>query len=108
MTILKLMKQRQLTIADISNKLDISASQIYYWNKHGISKNNKHFYKLKELIPEIVPKEEKLTLNGEVDNRYKAGRQKKKLNLTETDLRASPEKEFKSSLFPKVYIKNKS
>lgn len=100
-----LLRRNGWTPADLAKKLDISVSQIYNWNRNGISRHNPHFRKLKQILPEIQPKEERITKKGEEDQRYKAGRKKKKLNLTDTDLSNYKEPERKSDLFPKIYIK---
>jgi hypothetical protein len=107
-TLLTLIKKRDTTPAEISKQLDISVAQIYQWNKKGISQHNPHFYKLKEIIPEIQPKETTLTHDGEEDKRYLAGRRKKKLILTETEEESYKEPEFNSTLFPKIHINKKT
>lgn len=103
-TILDIMKQTNLTVTDLAKKLQISTSQIHRWNRNGISKNNPHFYKLKEILPEIQPKEERITIKGEEDKRSKIKRKQKQLNLTETDIPSYQEPEFKSTTFPKIYM----
>ena len=104
-TLLEHMRCRKISTAQLAKLLDVSVSQIYTWNRKGISKNNKHFRKLKELIPEVQPKEERITAKGEEDKRYKAGTKKKKLVLTDTDIPSYVEPEFESSLFPKIKFK---
>lgn len=104
---MELMKIHGLTVADLAKALDISISQVYTWNRKGISKHNPHFKKLKQLIPEVQPKEELVTKDGKEDLRYKAGRKKKQLKLTETDLPSYQEKKRRSAIFPKIYMTTK-
>jgi len=102
--LLTIMKIHDITVNELATKLDVATSQIYRWNKKGISQHNPHFKQLKEILPEVKPKEKTLTKNGKEDSRYKAGRKKKKLILTETNIKESEKKEFKSKVFPKIYI----
>lgn len=104
------MEKHNLTVSDLAKKLDVSASQIYKWRKEGISVNNKYFYKLREILPEIVPKEVTLKKNGEEDQRFKSGRTQKQIDLTvlPEDNVSIEEKEFKSSLFPRIRFKTKN
>ena len=107
-TLLTLMKTKDITPAEISKQLDISVAQIYRWNKEGISQHNPHFYKLKEIIPEIQPKENRITRKGEEDRRAQIKRNKKQLTLTETNKETYKEPEFNSTLFPKIHINKKT
>jgi hypothetical protein len=103
------MKKRNITTAELAKRLDVSVPQIYKWNRAGIDSENKHFHKLKEIIPEVQPKEPKITKRGEKDQRIKAGRPRKKtLTLTNSEMPDYREKEFKSAIFPKLYIKDKT
>lgn len=103
------MKIHGKTVIDLSKELDVSASQIYKWNREGISINCKHYLKLKEVIPQVIPKEITVTSEGKEDGRIRAGRKRKELNLTTISQNDSnPEKEFASTLFPKITIRNKT
>ena len=51
--LLELIKSKGIKVTDVSRRLDIPPSRIYEWNKKGISEDNPHFSKLKEIIPEI-------------------------------------------------------
>ena len=102
---MNLMKKRKITTIDLANKLNISTSQIYQWNKKGIPATNPHYKQLKELIPELQPRAETLKTNGQKDGRYKSGRKPKQLHLTETTLPDYKEPEFKSTVFPKIIYK---
>ena len=102
------MKKRGITTVDLAKQLKINTGQIYYWNKHGILATNPHFKALKEIIPEIQPREPTTKLNEQEDGRCRSGRKQKQLNLTETDLPNYKEPEFKSTLFPKIYWHNKT
>lgn len=102
MTILEIIRKNGLTITDIAKELDISVSQIYYWNKKGISANNKHYFKLKQLLPQVIPKEVTVKKNEEEDQRFKSGRKRKELKLKDSDLPRYQEKEFRSSIFPTI------
>ena len=95
-----------MTISQLAKVLDVSVSQIYNWNRNGISKHNPHFRKLKEILPEVQPKEERLTKYGEEDKRYNSGRKKKQLHLTDTNQPGYKEPE-RQSIFPKIYINQK-
>lgn len=105
---MELIKKQGLSTIDLAKKLDVSTAQIYQWNKNGISVKNKHYKKLKELIPELKPKETTLTKTGEEDQRFKAGRTKKTLNLSNANMNPHTEKEFESTLFPKITIRTKT
>lgn len=102
MTILEIIQKHGTTITDIAKELDVSVTQIYYWNRKGISANNKHYFKLKQLLPEIIPKEVTVRKNEEEDQRFKSGRKKKELKLKDSDLPEYEEKEFRSSIFPTI------
>ena len=107
MNLLDLMTNQGLSITDLAKELDVSVSQIYKWNREGISINCKHYLALKRLIPQVIPKEITVTKAGEEDGRVRSGRSKKKYT-DELENGNSPEKEFKSVLFPKIIIKNKT
>lgn len=102
----EIMKMRNITVKELASTLDVSTSQIYKWNREGISRHNPHFYKLKEILPEVQPKEPLLTKQGEEDQRYRAGRKRIKSTLSITDSETK-EKEFESALFPKIHIDKK-
>ena len=57
MTLLEMLKVKGLKPVDVAMKLDCPTSNIYIWNKKGISQFNPHYDKLKELFPEIQPKD---------------------------------------------------
>ena len=102
------MKTSQISIVDLSKKLDVSASQIYKWNREGISLNCKHYLQLKEILPELEPKEILLTKQGKEDGRCKAGRKKlKAIPLNEITTQHT-ESQHKSALFPTIHINNKT
>lgn len=107
MTLMDIIKKNEISPLQLAQKLDISVTQVYTWNRKGISKHNPHFYKLKEILPEVQPKEELLKKNGEEDGRYRCGRKRKQLSLSETDLSESQETEFESTLFPKIHMNRK-
>ena len=108
-TLLDLMKIHGKTVTDLAKELDVSASQIYKWNREGISINCKHYLHLKQLIPQVIPKEITVTLAGKEDGRIRAGRKRKELNPTTIPKNNNdPEKEFISTLFPKITIRNKT
>ena len=104
---MEILKICGMTPATLAQKLDVNTGQVYKWNKQGISKHNPHFKKLKEILPEVQPKEELLRKDGEKDGRYRCGRKRKKLELTDTELPSYEEKEFESTLFPKIYWNKK-
>lgn len=105
--LLEKIKQKNQTPSTIAKELGVSTSQIYRWAKHGISANNKHYKKLEQLIPNIIPKEVRLRTNGKEDTRYNSGRKQTKLKLADTDLQEYTEPQFNSELFPKIIIKRK-
>ena len=102
-----LMEAQNITIQDLAKKLDIATSQVYYWNRNGISKNNKHFPELQRILPGIIPKETTLRIDEEEDRRYNSGRKKNKLKLSDTNLIPYVENEFSSTLFPKIIKRKK-
>jgi len=108
--IIQMIRQRGLAVTDIAKELDVATSQIYYWNKHGISKNNKHFEKLQKILPEIKPKEPTLRIDEQEDRRYNSGRKTSKLHLTtlQNNLKPKPQSPVTSTLFPKITIKKKN
>ena len=109
MNLLGLMKMKNITKEELAKKLDISVTQIYKWNKHGISKNNRHFKKLQSILPEVKPREPTLRINQEEDQRYNSGRKRQASPiLTETNIKSPIEKEFVSSLFPKIIRKKQA
>lgn len=101
-TFLEMIQKQGLSIAELAKELDVSVSQIYYWNKKGISANNKHYFKLKQLVPQVIPKEVTVKKNEEEDQRYKSGRKRKELKLKNSNLPGYQEKEFRSSVFPTI------
>ena len=102
------MKLGQISIVDLSKKLDVPVPQIYKWNREGISINCKHYLKLKKMFPDLEPKEILLTKQGKEDERYKAGRKKKDaIPLTDTFPKYR-EPKHNSTLFPTIYINNKT
>lgn len=108
MNILELIKTNGLTVLEIAKELDVATSQIYYWNRNGISENNKHYLKLKKLLPQLEPKATTVKLNGEEDGRYKAGRKPKQLNLFETNVEKPKPLTRTSTFFPRIKIRKKS
>lgn len=104
------MRMNEVSIKELANTLDVSTSQIYKWNREGISKYNPHFKKIKEIFPEIQPKQQLIKKNGEEDGRYRSGRKKQqRLTLNKEEIiEFSKEKEFKSTLFPKININKKT
>ena len=107
MNLLDLMKSQGLTIIDLAKDLDVSVSQIYKWNREGISINCKHYRNLKRLIPQVTPKEITLTKNGEEDGRVRSGRDKNKFTPVQ-ETNSYQEEDFQSTLFPKIVIRNKT
>ena len=102
------MMKQNITVRELANILDVSVSQIYKWNREGISKYNPHYKKLKEILPEIQPKIQKTKKNGEEDGRYRSGRKRNKLILENITTPQNTEKEFESVLFPKIHINKKT
>ena len=103
------MKSQKITMDHLAKELDVTHSQIYKWNREGISINCKHYLKLKTIIPELQPKEITITKYGKEDTRFKAGRPRKHtLVLTEVDSEPPTETEFTSDIFPRIKIKNKT
>lgn len=93
---------------DIAKHLDVSISQIYKWNRDGISVNCKHYLALKELLPELEPKEILLTKYGKEDQRFRAGRKKKEAISINQSNRKTEEPHYQSALFPTIHINNKT
>lgn len=109
MKIMEVLKKNGMTVGELANELDISATQIYLWNKNGISSNNRYFPKLQSMFPDLTPKDPTLRVNEKEDRRYNSGKKKKhNLPLTETDMELPTETEFASTLFPKITIRKKS
>ena len=102
------MMKRNLTVRDLADILDVSVSQIYKWDREGISKYNPHYTKLKTILPEVQPKVQKTKKNGEEDGRYRSGRKRNKLVLKDSVTPQNTEKEFESALFPKIHINKKT
>lgn len=107
MKLMNLLEKHHITVTDIAKQCDVATSQIYYWNKHGISKHNPHFETLKQIIPELKAKEITIKQNGEEDRRYKSGRKQNELKLSNTDTLHKQTKVPTSTLFPKISIKKK-
>ena len=108
MNLLDLMKQHRISMTDLSKQLDISVSQIYKWNREGISLNCKHYLAIKQILPELEPKEILLTKDGKEDGRYKAGRKKKTAIKINQDPGKKEEPQLKSTLFPTIHFNNKT
>ena len=53
--LLDLLKEKNLTPADLANVLDVPITRIYQWNKNGLSINSPYFDPLIEIIPEFEP-----------------------------------------------------
>lgn len=57
MTLLEMLKAKGLKPVDVAIRLDCPTSNIYIWNKYGISQFNPHYDALKEIFPELEPKD---------------------------------------------------
>ena len=101
------MKMSGISTIDLSKTLDVSVSQIYKWNREGISINCKHYLALKKILPELEPKEVLLTKSGKEDGRYRAGR-KRKSAVEINEKPSTPENPHKSVLFPNIHLTNKT
>ena len=108
MTILDMIRDQKLTVTEVAKRCNVAVSQIYTWNRQGISRHNPHFDTLQKLLPGVQPKEILLKQNGEEDGRYKSGRKKKKLKLSDTDTSFKHTEEITSTLFPTITIKKKA
>lgn len=53
--LLELLKEKEITAAELANTLDVAMQQIYKWNKHGLSINSPYYDPLKEIVPEFEP-----------------------------------------------------
>lgn len=106
--LLRLLDEKGISYIDVAKKLDISTAQLYRWNKNGISNNSKYYEKLKEIVPELKPKEPTLKKDGSLDMRVNGARKKKtELHLTETDIKTPSEEKNRDSIFPKITFRKK-
>jgi len=96
------LKQNKMKPGDLAKELGVSLSQIYKWDKEGISEDNPHWNEIHKRFPGIPPKQPKLTKKKLKDGRGRAGRKKKKLTLQETNLPSYQEPQFKSKRFPNI------
>lgn len=104
------MKRNNISIDELSKKLNISHQQIYKWFREGISTNNKYFDKIVELMPDVTFIEPKLTKKGLPDNRTNSGRKKKEYSQEIYHSKIPFEhsiEHFESTLFPKIRFKKK-
>lgn len=99
MTLLEQLQSKGISVSDCANHLGVATSQIYRWNRLGISLNNPHLNKLGELLGELVEVNESV-------RPYKRKAPQKLLTLQDTDLTRSPEKPRPTSR-PKVVFRKK-
>ena len=99
MALLDLLKSKGISVSDCANHLGVATSQIYRWNRSGISLNNPHLNALGQLLGELVD------VNDNT-RPYKRKAPQKLLILQDTDITRSPEKPRPTSR-PKVVIRKK-
>lgn len=97
--ILKILKKHNMKTYELANILGVHVTQIYKWDKNGVPESNPHSPTLKKLFPEL-----KFTPGTK---KSKAGKPRKELTLTETDLPAPPEERPRPSEFPRIVFKKK-
>ena len=99
--IIKLIKANGYKPYEIAEQLGIAVTQLYKWEKEGISEKNRYYPALKLMFPELEPTKLHKT------KRYNSGRKPAELNLTETDIPVPPEERPRPSEFPKVKFRKK-
>lgn len=53
--LLDLLKEKNMTVADLANALEVPATRIYEWSRNGLSINSPYYDQLIEIIPEFEP-----------------------------------------------------
>lgn len=107
MTLLEIIKKHNMKPGDIAIQLGINTGQIYQWNKKGILKSNPHYKKLKEILPEVIPKDTSIRKSdGQDDLRFNNKRPNKKLTLTESEIPSYVEPKFVSTINNEIYFKD--
>lgn len=97
--LIKILKQHNMKAWELANILQVHISQIYKWDKNGISENNPHAAKIKALLPEYE-------FNPE-SKRSNAGRPKKELTFTGEEIPSPPEERPRPTTFPRIIFKKK-
>lgn len=100
MTLLEIAKKHNLKAWQLANLCDVNITQIYKWNKNGISKDNPHWETLAYILPELEH-----TGSNKKCNR---GRKKKTPTLYATDLEPPKSERPRPSERPIVIIRRKS
>lgn len=103
MTLLEMLKVKGLKPVDVAIMLDCPTSNIYIWNKYGISQFNPHYDNLKEIFPELTPKDPEATGT----KRQKRTIKQIKQNGPEIQRITQPRTVNTKSEYPKVKFKKK-
>lgn len=102
-SLINLIKEKGMRVADLAKIINVSPARIYEWNKKGISEDNPHFDDLKKIIPEVES-------TGPSKFSAKAGRKPKtELKLYDTDFKLEPSTQPKRKYtdFPRVIFKKR-
>ena len=101
-TLLTLLKEKGMKPVDLALILDVPVSNIYRWNKEGISEQSRYYEKIKKILPALEP-------NGKTQKIAKKGAKPRQLHLTEVEFErvTRPKKRYKPE-YPKVIIKKKT
>lgn len=102
-SLLEMIQEKGLRAVDVARKLNCDTSQIYKWNKNGISQDNPYFDELKEMFPELKSK------GPNKSGRKGVKRQIKQINEDGLEIpRITQPKEVKTNPeYPKVIFKKK-
>ena len=97
--LIEILKKHNMKTWQLANILGVAISQIHRWDKNGISKYSPYAETLKQMFPEL-----ELTASKHA----KAGRTKKQLTLSESDIPTPPEERKRKSDFPTVVFRKKT
>ena len=98
--LLDILKQKNITVAEVAKKLNVATSQVYRWDRIGINPNNPHYEDLLVLAGETLE-------TTEPSKKAEIHRPPKQLILAECSLQRNPTKQRPTGL-PQVTIRPKS
>lgn len=103
--IVKQIKDAGLTVAEVAKIIGCPPSNIYRWDKHGLSVESHYYPLLRELIP-YIDTNCPITKKGMPSKKCNTGRQSKQDNLIlgNDDGKKITEQEYVSEIFPRIKI----
>lgn len=103
--IVQQIKDAGLTVAEVARKIGCQPSNIYRWDRHGLSIESHYYPLLRQLVPDLgvnCP----ITKKGLPSKKCNAGNQSKRVNLVlgNDDGKKITEQKYISETFPRIKI----